>query len=68
MNLKGKIRAFPGGPGAKTLSFQIRQLKFNLRSENYIPYAATKSLHAATKTWQSQINIFQKVEQYDHYR
>ena len=29
-------------------------------SGNYIPQAATKSSHAATKTWCSQVNIFTK--------
>ena len=42
------LKNFPGGSAAKTLSSQCRGLGFALWSENQI-------LHAATKTWHSQI-------------
>ena len=41
---------FPGGPGAKTPHFQCRRPRFNPRSRNKIP-------HAATKTPQNQITL-----------
>ena len=40
---------FPSGPVAETPCFQCRGSGFALWSENSIPHAATKSLHAATK-------------------
>ena len=40
---------FPGGPVAKTLSFQCRRLRFDFWSGNYIPHGVTKSSHAAAK-------------------
>ena len=40
---------FPGGPVAKTLHSQCREPGFDPWSGNWIPRAATKSLHEATK-------------------
>ena len=40
---------FPGGPVAKTPCSRCRGPRFDPWSENYIPHAATKSSHAATK-------------------
>ena len=49
---------FPDSPVAKTLRSQCRGPGFNPWSGNLIPYAATKSSHAATKTWHSQIDKY----------
>ena len=56
MVVKGKMLSkeilsgdFPGGPVAKTPSSQCREPRFYPKSKNEIPYATTKSLHAATK-------------------
>ena len=40
-------RDFPGGSGAKTLHPQYREPGFDACSGNWVPHAATKSLHAA---------------------
>ena len=56
--LGGSYWDFPGGPVAKTLCSQCRGPRFNPWSGNWIPHAATKNLHATTKTQHSQINIF----------
>ena len=50
-----KVRDFPSGPEAKTLHSQCMGPGFDPWSGNLIPYAATKSSHAATKTQCSQI-------------
>ena len=44
-----QTRDFPGGPVAKTPCSQWRGPRFNPWSGNWIPRAATKSPHAATK-------------------
>ena len=49
---------FPDSPVAKTLRSQCRGPGFNPWSGNLIPYAATKSSHAATKIQHSQINKY----------
>ena len=62
--LASSLRDFPGGPVAKTPCSQCRGPGFDPWSGIYIPHAATKSLHAVTKsctpcattkTWHSQI-------------
>ena len=47
---------FPGGPAPKTPCSQSMGPGFDLWLGNWTPRAATKSLHATTKTQCSQIN------------
>ena len=54
--LRSGNRDFPGSPVAKTLRFQCKGPRFDPWLGNWIPHATAKSLHAATKTWHSQIN------------
>ena len=51
---------FPGGPVAKILCSQCKGPGFDPWSGNWIPHAATKSLHAAVKTWHSQVTKFRE--------
>ena len=51
---------FPGVPVAKILCSQCRGPRFDPWSGNWIPHAATKSLHAAAETWHSQITKFRE--------
>ena len=51
---------FPAGSVVKTPHSQCRGPGFNPWSGNWIPHATTKSPHAATKTWCSQINTHLK--------
>ena len=53
---------FAGGPVAETLCLPCRGPRFYPWSENQIPRAMTKSLHAATQTQSSPVNkhIFKK--------
>ena len=43
---------------------QCKGSRFNPWSGNWIPHGATKSLHAATKTQNRKINIFEKYYSY----
>ena len=49
MNMSVQISFFVVGPVANTLHSQCRGPGLNPLSGSYIPYAATKTLHAATK-------------------
>ena len=51
---KAGSQDIPGGPLAKTQSSQCRGTGFDPWAGKQIPHAAAKSLHAATKTWDSQ--------------
>ena len=62
---------FPGGPVAEALCLQYRGPRLYPWSENQIPHAMTKSLHAATQTQSSPMNktnIFKKEEFCSRYR
>ena len=48
------FRDFPGGPAVTTPLYRCRGPGFDPWSGNQIPYATTKSLNAASKTWHSQ--------------
>ena len=66
---KKPFRDFPGGPMAKTPCSHCRQPRFDPWSGNqavtcrnwvHMPHRISKTQHAATKTWYSQVNKYFK--------
>ena len=54
--IKSLLRDFPRGSVAKTPFFQCRGPGFDpCRILDWIPRATTKSVHAAMKSWHSQV-------------